>query len=294
MATYVIAGATGHVGSVAAKELLSRNQSVKIIVRDAAKASDLQNSGASIAAGSLDKADFLSQALAGADGAFLMLPPDNRKKGEGFNSAQRRTAESIAAGVSDSRIPYVVLLSSIGADLEKGTGPIQFLHFFENKLRETGTKLAIIRAGSFQENIAAVVPAAVHAGIYPSFLPSLDASVPMIATRDIGHLAAELLLSPPENSEVIDLLGPAYSARDLCQKLSAALGKQLQLIDVPPERHVDTLVQAGIDREMAEIFAEMYAAIASGKLLPKGDRRATGDTSIDEVIPGLLPARTSA
>src|SRR5207245_9776683 len=115
----------------------------------------------------------------------------------------------IAAAVKESRVPHVVLLSSAGAELPDKTGPIKGLHHFENKLRETGTKLTAIRAAYFQENASGAIAAANAKGIYPNFSPSADYAFPMIATKDIGRLAARLLKTPPAKSEAVDLVGPS-------------------------------------------------------------------------------------
>jgi uncharacterized protein YbjT (DUF2867 family) len=127
------------------------------------------------------------------------------------------------------------MLSSLGAELAEGTGPIKSLHYLENALSATGTKLIAVRACYFQENIAGLIPGAREAGIYPNFLPSPDMAIPMIATRDIGGLAS-LLRSAPERSETVDLVGPMYSARQLSDKLGRALGKRLQVVDIPEGR----------------------------------------------------------
>jgi uncharacterized protein YbjT (DUF2867 family) len=288
MSAYVITGVTGHVGSVVAGELLGQGQRIKAIVRDENRGRVWRQRGAEIAVGSLRDPKFLGGALAGADGFFALLPPDNRVGDEDFYEAQRRTADAIAVAVAAGGPPHVVLLSSLGAELAEGTGPIRGLHYLENALRATGRKLIAIRASYFQENISEVIPAARQAGIYPNFLPSPDTAIPMIATRDIGRLAATLLKSPPPKSEIVDLVGPAYSARQLSEKLGAALGKPLQVVDIPAAGHVEAMTQAGLPRALAEVYAELYAALGAGLITAKGDRLATGTTTIDDVLPGLL------
>lgn len=288
MSTYVISGVTGHVGSVVAAELLARGVKVRAIVRDANRGTAWVERGAEVAVGSLGDSRFLTQTLTGAIAFFALLPPDSRVGDEDFYAAQRRTADAISAAVKESGVPFVVLLSSLGAELADGTGPIKVLHHLENRLRVTGTKLVAIRASYFQENLSAVIPVARQEGVYPNFLPSADAAIPMIATKDIGRLAAELLMAPPAASEVVDLLGPAYSARQLSQKLGVALGKPLQVVDIPAERHIEAMTQAGLPRSIAEAYAEMYVAIGAGRLRPNGDRQITGQTTIDDVLPALL------
>jgi uncharacterized protein YbjT (DUF2867 family) len=283
---FVVAGVSGHVGSVAAKALLAQKQKIKVIVRDPAKGSEWSKAGAEVAAGALEDQAFLTGALRGAAGFFTLLPPNYQASD--FFATQRSTADAIAGAVKASGVPHVVLLSSIGADLPAGTGPIKGLHYLEEALRATGVKLTAIRAGSFQENVGNSVAPARQAGIFPNFMPSADYPIPMIATKDIGALAAQSLLSPPAKSEVIDLVGPAYSYRQVAEKLGKALGKTLQIVDIPAAGHVDALVKAGFAKSLAQEFAEMYSAFAGGKVVPKGDRLVQGKTEIDEVIRAVV------
>jgi uncharacterized protein YbjT (DUF2867 family) len=287
MQAYVVAGITGHVGSVVAAELLAGGERIKAIVRNATRAAAWRDRGAEIAVGSLEDRAFLAKTLEGTAGFFVLLPPNETETGDYF-AAQRRTSDAIAGAVKDSAVPQVVMLSSLGAELAEGTGPIKSLHYLENALRATRARLLAIRACYFQENIAGVIPAAREAGIYPNFLPSADMAIPMIATRDIGRLAATLLKSAPQHSEVIDLIGPEYSARQLAEKLGTALGKPLQVVDIPAAEQVDALMQAGLPRTIAEAYAEMYTAIGSDVITTKGDRTVTGTTTIDDVLPSLL------
>ncbi|HEY3354849.1 MAG TPA: NAD(P)H-binding protein [Polyangia bacterium] len=283
---YVIAGVTGHVGSHAARALLAQGKQVKVIVRSAAKGAEWAQRGAAVAVGSLEDAAFLTDALKGATGFFTLLPgnfaaPD-------FYADQRRTADSIAAAVKASRVPHVVMLSSIGADLEAGTGPIRGLHYLENALRATGTKLTALRPGYFQENLAQSLGAARAAGIYPNFGAPVDLPMPMIATRDIGAQVVSSLLEPPAKGEIVDIVGPGYSVQQLADKLGAALGKKLQITTIPPEGWVPAMMQAGMPQHIAEVFAEMYAGFGTGKIRPVGDRMVPGHTTIDEVIRDLV------
>src|SRR5262245_22567326 len=71
---FVVAGVTGHVGSVVAERLLAKGQKVKVIVRDAAKGAAWSKKGAEVAAGTLEDTAFLTGALRGASGFFALLP----------------------------------------------------------------------------------------------------------------------------------------------------------------------------------------------------------------------------
>jgi uncharacterized protein YbjT (DUF2867 family) len=109
-----------------------------------------------------------------------------------------------------------------------------------------------------------------------------------VATQDVGHAAAQVLRSPPARSEVVDLIGPAYSSRQLAEKLGKLLGKTLPVVDIPAAGHVAALKQAGVPADVAEAFAEMYAGFSAGLITPKGDRAIQVTTPIDEVLPALV------
>jgi uncharacterized protein YbjT (DUF2867 family) len=282
---FVVAGVSGNVGSVVADQLLAKGQKVKVLVRDAAKGAAWSKKGAEVAVGVLEDAAFLTGALKGAEGFFTLLPPNYQAAG--FFATQRKTADAIAQAAKASGVPHVVILSSIGADLAEGTGPIKGLHYLENALRAAGVKLSAVRAGYFQENAGGALEPAKKMGIYPSFAASADYPFPMVATKDIGALVATTLLTPPKESQIVDLAGPAYSIRQVAEKLGAALGKTLQVVDVPQDKWVSTLQQAGLSQEVAEILAEMYGAFASGKIKPVGDRLVEGHTPIDETLKTL-------
>jgi uncharacterized protein YbjT (DUF2867 family) len=286
MSKFVVAGVTGHVGSVVARDLLAAGDAVTVVVREAKKGAEWSARGAQVAVGSLDDAEFVASTVKGADGFFTLIPP-HYATGDIY-SAQRKSADALAAGIKRSGVPLVVLLSSIGADRADKNGPIKSLHYAENKFRETGTKLVAVRAGSFQENIAGAVAAAKNAGIFPNFLPSADIPTPQVATQDIGHAIAQALKSPPARSEVVDVVGPAYSSRQLAEKLGKLLGKTLPIVDIPAAGHVAALQQAGVPPDVAAAFAEMYAGFSAGLLTPKGDRTIQVTTPIDEILPALV------
>jgi uncharacterized protein YbjT (DUF2867 family) len=280
----VVAGVSGHVGAVVATELLEKGEQIRVIVRDAKKATPFAQRGAEVAVGDLAEPAFLTGALKGASGFFTLLPPNYQVSS--FLAFQRQTADAIAAAVKASEVPHVVMLSSLGADLESGTGLIGLLHYLENALRATGTRLTAIRASYFQENVATLGPVR-ETGVFPSLLPA-DYKFPQAATLDIGRVAAEALRSPPQKSEVIDLIGPLYSQRQAAEKLGRAVGKTITVIEVPREGWVPGLQQAGLSKELAELFAEMYDAFAKGRVSPKGDRTVVVKTPLEDTLARLL------
>ena len=283
---FVISGVTGNVGSVAARELLSKGHKVKVIVRDAVKGAAWSKQGAEVAVGSLDDAGFLTQALTGAKGFFAMVPPPPVTTLD-FYGDQNKTIYGISAAIKAAQLPFVVLLSSIGADLSTGNGPIKGLHRMESALRDSGRKWVAIRAGFFQENTGNLLAAAKGAGIYPSFMPNPYIAMSRVATKDIGKLASEVLINEPHHSEIIDLQGSPYSDREIAEKLGTALGKKLSVVTIPEAGWIGAMTQAGMSKHLAEVYAEMYHGASSGIFQLKGDRAVQATTPIDDVIKTL-------
>jgi uncharacterized protein YbjT (DUF2867 family) len=292
MGAYVVAGVTGRVGSIVAGELLSRREAVKVIVRQTARAEEWMRRGAEVAIGSLDDRRFVRQTLQEASGFFTLLPENVNP--DDFHGARRRMADAIADAIRDNGgLPHVVMLSALAAVLAEGNGPAADLHYLEQRLGAVARRLTILRASYLQDNLAGVLQAA-RGGVYPNFLASADAMIPMIATRDIGRFAAHALLSPPAGREVIDLLGPMFSARQVAAALGRALGNDVKSVDIPPARHSDALAEAGIPRPIADAVAEMFASFNAGLIRPEGERQLVGTTSIEEVVDQCIRASVSA
>ncbi|MDF2694850.1 MAG: hypothetical protein K0S65_3233, partial [Labilithrix sp.] len=111
---FVVAGVTGKTGAVVADTLLAAGKKVRVLVRDAGKGAPWKAKGAEVhVVGSLDDEAAVAAALEGAEGAYLLSPPDTRAKD--FLAERRTTLDAIAAAVDRARVPHVVFLSSVGA-----------------------------------------------------------------------------------------------------------------------------------------------------------------------------------
>ncbi|UBU18083.1 NAD(P)H-binding protein [Nonomuraea gerenzanensis] len=281
---YAITGVTGHVGGAAARRLLARAEPVRAVVRDPARGKGWIEAGAETFVADLGDRAALAEAFGGCRAAFVMLPTDPAADDAGH----RALADSIAGAVLDSGVPYVVMLSSLGAELPEGTGPIRWLHHLEHRLRETGVLLTAVRSGHFQEKVEAALDAARGAGVYPVFGDSADTPAPMIATHDVGKVAADALLTPPARSEVIDLDSPSYTERQVAEELGAVLGRPLQVITIPQAQWIPSMVEAGVPPQLARELAGMYEAVERGLLQPAGDRRIACPTEIGETLRRLV------
>src|SRR3954462_11944478 len=162
-AMFVIAGASGHTGSVVASTLLAQGKKVRVIVRDEQKGAAWKQKGAEVAIADLDDDKALTRALAGADGVYALLPPNYGA--DDLLVAQASIIDAWAKAIAAARPRHVVLLSSIGAERASGNGPIVSVHRAEEKLRATGVKLTALRAAYFMENWGGVAAPAKSDGV---------------------------------------------------------------------------------------------------------------------------------
>ncbi|MGA8619186.1 MAG: NAD(P)H-binding protein, partial [Candidatus Sulfotelmatobacter sp.] len=143
-AMYVILGASGNTGSSIADSLLSKGKKVRVVGRDAERLHRFVGKGAEAFTADMSDAAALTKAFRGARAAYLMLPPITSRED------QERESDAIAQAVTESGLLYAVHLSSYGAHVPEGTGPVTGLHSSEQKLNAiSGLNVLHLRAAYF-------------------------------------------------------------------------------------------------------------------------------------------------
>src|SRR6202051_3723859 len=179
-AMYVILGASGNTGSIIANSLLSEGKKVRVVGRDAGRLRRFVGQGAEAVTATMSDAAALTKAFSGARAAYLMLPPAKSRED------QERDSDGIAKAVKESGLRYAVHLSSYGAQVPEGTGPVAGLHSSEQKLNAiSGLNVLHLRAAYFMENSLLAVGMIHNMGVFGYALLS-DLKLPMAATRDVG------------------------------------------------------------------------------------------------------------
>jgi uncharacterized protein YbjT (DUF2867 family) len=285
--TYVVAGVTGNTGSIVARSLLAAGEKVRVVVREAAKGQPFEREGAEVAVADLGDAGALAAALKGARGAYLLLPPS--VQAEDVLAHQARITESIATAVSEARLPHVVFLSSIAAQLDAGTGPIVSVAQAERRLaRIPTTTFTFLRPAYFMENFASSL-GGVPDGKFNTFIAA-GRSFPTIATQDIGRAAAARLRTGARHNEVVQLAGPAdLTIEQVAATFSEVARKPLSLEVAPVEIMADVLAGFGLSRDMGRLYAEMTGALNRGDIVfESGQPLERGSTPLVEVARKLL------
>jgi uncharacterized protein YbjT (DUF2867 family) len=281
----VVTGAAGNVGGETARRLLARKERVRVVGRDAARLAPLADLGAEIATGSVEDAAFLGRAFEGAGAVFAMIPPN--MTAPDVRAFQRRVSDAFGSALAAAKVSHVVALSSIGADKPAGTGPIAGLHDLEQKLNGlAGAAIVHLRAGFFMENTLASIGLIKGQGINGSALRG-DLPMAMIATRDIGAAAAELLAEPSfSGKSARELQGPrGYTMAEATTILGRAIGKpDLPYVQFPYDATQQALVGMGLSASMAGLYVEMARAFNEGhaRALEPRSPRTTTPTTLEE------------
>ncbi|MCC6964712.1 MAG: NAD(P)H-binding protein [Nitrospira sp.] len=282
----VVLGATGHTGSVVAEAVLARKQPVRVVVRSADKGASWAAKGVEVAVASLDDQAALTKALHGASGVYLLIPPNYGAAS--WLAEQRQRVDQTAEAVKASGIAHVVLLSSIGAHLPDGTGPIRAARYGEQRLTAVAPNVTILRSGYFMENWASGIGIAKEQGLLPSFIPP-QMSIPMISTRDIGRVAAERLMAGGRGHAIVELAGPEeYSPEQVATALGGILGRAVSVQSAPLSVVVPTFTSFGFSTEAAGLFEEMYTAFSKRAVrYERPESLVRGTTSLAAALRGM-------
>jgi len=283
----VVTGATGHTGKVVAEALLAKGEKIRVIGRDAGRLQPFVQKGAEAVVGSADNPASIEKAFEGATAAFLMIPPTMEKPS--FRVFQDQVSDAYAAVITKARVPYVVTLSSIGADQAEKVGPVVGLHNLEQKMNSiAGLKVLHLRPVGFMENLFMSSEPIKSMHMLPGPLNG-DVPYPMIATKDIGNYAAERLLARDFTGNSVQEL---HGERDISMKEVAAIvgnaiGKpKLSYMQVPFMMLEPAMVQNGMSKDIAALLVEMWKSENSGVMKPLEPRneKNTTPTSMEQFV----------
>jgi uncharacterized protein YbjT (DUF2867 family) len=272
---YVILGATGNTGSIIADFLLLKGEKVRVIGRDANRLQRFVRKGAEAFTADVSDAAALTKAFKGARAAYLMLPPITSRED------QERESDAIAKAVRESGLRYAVYLSSYGAQVPQGTGPVTGLHSSEQKLNAIGDLNVLhLRAAYFMENNLAAIGMIHGMGIFGHALVP-DLKLPMIATRDAGDYAAQRLLNLDfTGKQTRELLGERdLSMTEVTAVIARGIGKpDLRYEQFPYDQVQQVLEQMGMSPKKAAVYIEMFTAINTGVLAAQEPRSPENST----------------
>jgi uncharacterized protein YbjT (DUF2867 family) len=261
----VITGATGNTGKPAVEALLAKGEKVRVLGRDGIKLKPLADAGAEPFVANVEDAASLSKAFEGATAAYLVVPQNTHV--EDFRAYQERVTDAYASAVASSRVPYLVTLSSTGAQHSEKIGPIVGLHNMETKLnRIQGLNVLHVRAADFMDNLLLYIQPIRTMGVLPGGSPG-DMPFSWIATKDVGNYAAGRLNARDFSGvNVQELVGPRdITLKEVASIIGKSIGKPtLGYTQVPFMMLEPAMVQIGMHKKTAALIIEMIKANNAG------------------------------
>jgi len=280
---YAITGITGQVGTALANALFAAGMPFRAVVRDAAKGKTFAERGAETAIAEIDDTLALARAFEGAEAVFILLPP-LFDPSPGYPESHRSIA-SIRDALLAARPDRVVVLSTIGAHAAE-ENLLSQLGRMEEVLGQLPMPVTFLRAAWFFENAQWDVSSARDTGVIDSYLYPLDRAVPMVATQDIGALAAKLLGETSTGVRVVELESPhRTSPNDIAAAFSRALGREVIARIVPRAEWESRFVAQGMTNPTPRM--RMLDGFNEGWIDFEGTP-VKGATSVDAVIEQLV------
>ena len=283
---YAITGITGKVGGEVARTLLKAGHAVRAVVRDPRKGTIWADLGCDVAVSEMSDVAALTAAFAGARGVFVLLPPVFDPSPD-FPET-RATVAALRQALEDARPAKVVCISTIGAQAKRENLLTQ-LSIMEQSLGDLPIPITFLRPAWFMENCSWDVTAARDKGVISSFLQPLDKPVPMVATADVGRVAAELLQESRAGRQVIELEGPTrVSPNEIAATFAQIIGHPVRAEAVPRQTWEQLFKSQGMKHpeprmQMLDGFNEGWIEFEQGE-----SKRRKGRIGLKEVLEELV------
>jgi NAD(P)H dehydrogenase (quinone) len=283
---FAVTGITGNVGAEVARNLLAAGQPVRGVVRDLGKGETWAKRGCDLVEADINNAAALTAAFKGVDGVFMLVPP-NFDPSPDFREA-RATAAALRSALDAARPGRVVYLSTIGAQAAQSNLLTQH-SMIEQALRELSIPITFLRPGWFMENSSWDVAPAARDGVIASFLQPLEKPVPMVATADIGRVAAEIIQTKWNGQRVVELEGPhRVTPNEIAATFASLLGRPVRIKAVPRETWESLFKSQGMKNPVPRIrmldgFNQGWIEFESGEA---GSRK--GKVELRTVLQNLI------
>lgn len=261
----ILTGSLGNISKPLAAHLVAQGQEVTIISSDSKKTDEIINIGAVPAIGSVTDEAFLTTVFNGADLVYLMVPNDF--SASDLKAYIKEIGEHYANAIQTSGVKKVVLLSSIGAHLAYGTGPIAGLYAVEQIFRSLKeVDILFLRPAYFYNNLYANINLIKNAGIIGANYGA-DLPIVLVDPQDIAVFAANQIAKGFSGHTTLYIASDKRTLQEVATQIGKAIDKpELPWVAFDDKQALEGMIGAGLPAEIAKNYVEMGNAINSGIL----------------------------
>jgi uncharacterized protein YbjT (DUF2867 family) len=262
---YVITGSLGHISKPVVERLAKDGHQVTVITSNSGRKNDIESLGATAAVGSVEDAAFISSTFNGADAVYLMIPPNWGVTN--WLEYQQKVADNYTAAIADNNIKHVVQLSSIGAHMRRGAGPVDGLGYLEEQLlRLAAVHVKMLRPSFFYYNLFSMIPLIKGMGIMGANYGGTAEKLVLVHTDDIADALYTALSGLQFTGHTIEYIASdERDTNEIAAVLSAAIGKPgIPWVVFSDEQSMQGMLQAGLSATIAEGYNALGAGIRTG------------------------------
>jgi NAD(P)H dehydrogenase (quinone) len=258
MTTYLVTGASGHLGRLAAETLLdAKAGKVIAATRDPAKLNALATRGAELRRADFDDPNSLTAAFAGVD-RLLLVSTDALDK-PGRRLAQHRNAIAAAAKAG---VKHIVYTSAPNARPLGRSGILDDHYWSEQALAASSLDWTILRNHIYAEISLMGLPHAIATG---KLFTATGSGGRSYVTRDDCARAAAGALLKATGRGIFDVTGPnPITQNELAQLVSTLTGRQIVHVPVGGADLAKGLGGAGLPPLLVEALVDFDIDAAQG------------------------------
>ena len=262
----IVTGSLGHISRPLVEKLTAAKHDVTVISSNADRKEEIEALGAKASIGSVGDLAFVTETFKGADAVYTMVPPT-------FSASDWKqhiagVGKIYAQAIAAAGVKNVVNLSSIGAHMPEGCGPVSGLYHVEQALNALeGVNVKHLRPGFFYYNFFANLGMIKHMGIIGGNYGE-HAKLVIADTGDIADAAAEELLNLSFTGKSVSyVISDEKTTDEVAGILGAAIGNpDLKWVNFSDEDTKAGMLQNGVPEDIARNYTEMGAAMRSGEM----------------------------
>ncbi|MEI3611500.1 NmrA family NAD(P)-binding protein [Pseudogracilibacillus sp. SO30301A] len=272
----VVTTPTGQIGHQVLNNILDSGEEIRVIARDPSRLSPHVRERVEVVQGSHGDIDVVTEAFAGADCVFWLVPPNPHV--DNIKSYYLDLTRPMCETIKSQGVKRVVDVTTLGHGYVKEAGHLSAGFAVDDLIESTGVNYRALRMPFFMDNLLQQVETIKSQGMF--FLPNFaDRTLATVATSDIATVAAKFLLDDSwSGQESVPVIGPDnLTPTDMAQIMSKVLQRPICFHQVSYADYKATMLQYGVSNAWAQGLIDMAAAQNDG--IYDAEQRATQSTT---------------